>query len=225
MAKIATLVFRLLAGLPIFLEVGAAHAAVMTFNNLPDEGAELDSWVENGITASASGGVIGYFDTPGMAHLDDSGTSFAFRLAFTTAGAFDAQSFDIKALDNTYYKENADGDLVYTPYDNVLVRGLRNGVEVASSAFFMGPPGTATHLLDGSFSAIDRLVIEALFPGDFASADVCDFPCAHFNIDNVTLAASAVPLPAALQLFATALAGLGLWRLREVRHRNRPTST
>ena len=42
----------------------------------------------------------------------------------------------------------------------------------------------------------------------------CDSPCAHFYIDNVTLNPTPVPLPAALPLFATVLAGGGLiaWR-------------
>jgi len=150
----------------------------MTFTNLPDEGADIHNWIEDGITATATGGVLGYFDTPGTAHLDDSGSSFASRIAFTTTGTFDPVSLDLMAMDSSYYKDDGNGNLVYTPYDNVLVRGLRNGVMVASGAFFLGPPGTTTHLFDSSFSAIDRLIIGALFPADFGPDDFCDSPCA-----------------------------------------------
>ena len=89
------------------------------------------------------------------------------------------------------------------PYDNVLVQGYRNGALVAEDQFYAGD-NPNTHLFSAQFLDLDLLVIGALLPNfPVVGGDCIDFPCGHFNIDNVEL--SAVPLPAALPLYSAAL--------------------
>lgn len=174
------------------LAAGAAGAATVTFDALPDEGAQLTSWSEDGVLVTADGALATY-DAAGAAHLDDFGTGFASSLTFSTGGLFAATSFDILP-DGTFYD---------APFANVAVTGYVGGSVVASDAFDMFAVN-GTYTFSGAFSGIDTLVI------GFADAPpglVCDdAPCTHYSIDSVTLAP--VPLPASGALLAFGVVGL-----------------
>ncbi len=188
----------------------AADAATMTFDALPDEGAQLTTYTENGITANALGGVLGFFNDPGFAHIDDSGTGFAFGADFTMAGLFDAVSFSLVSFGFNFFERP--GPLA----DNLFVSGYLGDTQVGSASFALGDAFSAQSFTLGSaFAGISRLRIELLYP---ISEAFCDAPCSHFDLDSVTLngvGIAPVPLPPTLAL--TAAAGIGLWGLRRRR--------
>src|SRR5262245_7537526 len=107
---------------------GAASAATMTFTGLP-RGEQTNTWTEGGITAKTGWGAIGSHSRPGMAHIDDGGSGFAFAIGFTMDSLFNAVSFDIHALTSSYC---SDWDTCGVPFDNVVVEGWRGGTKVAN---------------------------------------------------------------------------------------------
>ena len=203
-ANFLTIVFVVLLAVP-------ASAAVMTFKDLLEASPFNGDYLEAGITASSVGD-LGFFNTPGAAHLDDSGTSIAQSISFTTGGRFNAIQFDILPLGTDFCAEGGSG-ACDDPYDNVSVRGFRDGALVAEDTFF-GGENPSTYLFSADYTNLDQLVIGALLPSAALGGFCIDVPCGHFNIDNVEL--SAVPLPAALPLFSAALGLLGFlgWRKR-----------
>lgn len=188
----------------------AGQAATMNFDLLPDEGAQLDTYSENGITATALGGVIAYESNPGFAHIDDSGTGLASALDFTMAGLFDAAEFALTSFG--YDFTDPPGPLS----DNLFVTGYLNGSVVTTVSYILSDivGSNQVYQLGAAFAGIDRLRIELQYPVNTAQ---CGAPCAHFDLDYVTLNASdpaPVPLPASgLVLLAAGLAVGGL-RLR-----------
>ena len=194
----------------LVLLVAPAGAAVMTFKDIQFVGPSNGDYQEAGITAS-SNMWLGYFDTPGTAHLDDSGTSNAQFISFTMGGRFSAVQFDILPLDIFFCAAGGSG-LCNDPYDNVSVRGFRDGALVAEDTFF-GGESPNTHVFSSDYVNLDELIIGALLP-DLALGGFClEAPCAHFNIDNVKL--NPVPLPAALPLFFGGTWILGLSGMEE----------
>ena len=195
--------------------LSGADAATMNFDALPDEGAQLTTYTENGITANALGGVLGFFNNPGFAHIDDSGTGFAFGADFTMAGLFDAVGFSLVSFGFNFFERP--GPLS----DNLFVSGYLGDTQVGSASFALGDAFSAQSFTLGSaFAGIDRLRIELLYP---ISEAYCDAPCSHFDLDSVTLNAvgiAPVPLPPTLAL--TAAAGIGLWGLRRRRRVSAP---
>jgi hypothetical protein len=189
---------------------GAAAAATMTFNGLPTDEFTTNTWTEDGITAKATWGGLGSHSRPDMAHIDDGGSSFASGISFVTGGLFEATSFDIHALTSSYC---SDWDTCGVPFDNVVVEGWRDGMKVAKEAFSMGADwSVSTYLFGSAFDLLDRLVIRAGWVPMGGPDSFCmDSPCAHFDIDNVTLQAatnpsvSAVPLPPAIVLMLSAI--------------------
>lgn len=194
-----------------------ANANVMTFSDILN-GDGQNTYSEDGILATGSGGGVGVFFYPEAAHLDDGGSGFARFITFTMATRFDALSFDIKSngFDNWLALEDSDGNTVFfennIPFENVLVQGFRGGSLVASDAFNM--LDFSTYVFSG-FLGIDALTIgftsrptasdfAYLIPGGTPGFE-CDSPCSHFDVDNVTL--QPVPLPAAAFLL---LGGLGM---------------
>lgn len=194
----------------VFLTVPAS-AAVMTFKDLPFLNPFLTEYRENGITMTGDGD-LGHFGLSGTAHLDDSGTSFAQFLTFTTGRRFNAVQFDIFPLGTDFCADGGSG-ACNDPYDNVSVQGFRGGAVVAEDIFF-GGENLNTYVFGADYSNLDQLVIGALLPNAALGGFCIDAPCGHFSIDNVEL--SAVPLPAALPLFSAALGLLGFlgWRRR-----------
>lgn len=202
------LIPAMLAGLSI---AGSAQGATMGFDSLPDYfAAPLNmAYSEDGITATTDFGVLVSFGSVGMAHLDDSGTDVADRITFAMSGRFDAQSFDIAPLTSDYTLGG-----VPAAYDNVLVQGWRDGVLVAQDLFAMGT-GPWIYRFGADFSGLDQLVIGAVTPGAGDPGLCFAAPCAHFDIDNISLTPVApVPLPAGLPLLLAGLAPLALRRRR-----------
>jgi len=196
--------------LPLLTEPGGAAAATMNFANLPDEGAQLQTYSENGIKATALGGVLAYDFNPGYAHIDDSGTGLASGIDFTMSGLFSAAEFSLVSFGYNFF--GAPGPLT----DNLFVTGFVGNNAVASSSYILSDIFGATQTigLGAGFAAIDRLRIELRYP---VNTTFCDAPCAHFDLDYVTLngGLAAVPLPAtALLLGASALGLVGAGRRR-----------
>lgn len=197
--------------------VPAVRANTVTFTEIPQEAYGV-VWVEDGITVDPGGGFggLGYHQLPHTLHLDDSGTGFASFASFTMGSRFNARSFDIIPAGPTAYCTDLDWTVCGAPYDNVQVSGFRGGIEVAGDKFFMGADPSTFYFSD-LFRHLDSLVIAALYPNlRVIGGDCHDSPCAHFNIDNVTL--NPVPVPAALPLFLSTLFGLGWfgWRRKQL---------
>lgn len=186
----------------------SAPAAVVTFKDLDADPRFVYNEAGVRVTGNEE---IGAFGRPQTAHMDDSGTSFSSRLRFETGGLFDAVSFDLFPIFPTQFCPLTGCDGTSPIFDNMLVRGFRNGTEVARTAFFMGvAPNTFT--FDDTFLRIDSLMISLVFPSPTSTVGECvDVPCTHLDIDNVVL--RPVPLPASLSLLGAALlaaGGLGL---------------
>ncbi|MGB3147622.1 MAG: hypothetical protein WBA91_07680 [Paracoccaceae bacterium] len=197
--------------LAAFVWAGPSHsasAATITFATLPDEGALATSYSENGILATATGGLLAFVTGPGLAHIDDAGTSLTNAVNFTTGGLFDAISFDLISLGY---------DFIGTPGgfpNNIVVTGFLGGSSMTSATFLLSDvPGQAqSFLLGPAFMGIDLLRIALSYP---ATGAPCGAPCGHFDLDSVTLAP--VPLPASLWILASGglmLAGVRARRAR-----------
>ncbi len=183
-----------------------SHAVTMTFDNLQVYPPGLPTYKENGITAT---GLLAVFTVPGAAHVDDFATPFLSTINFSMDELFVPVSFDVISL----------GFNSLTPFNNVRVEGVLDGVVIASNEFSTSPDSgtTSTFNLLSSFSEIDTLRISTISLG---FSEECTFatPCVHFDIDNVNLTPAMavdiapVPLPAGFLLMGSALAGLGLYR-------------
>lgn len=189
-------------------------AATMTFDSLPDEGAMLSSYSENGITASGLSGVLAYYTTPGTLHVDDSGTGMTSAVGFTTGKIFDAKGFNLTSLGYNFLE--TPGPLT----DNIFVSGYLGGMLVGSASYLLADvKGTVQSILLGTaFAGIDRLEIALSYP---AGSAMCDAPCGHFDLNDITLnnvGPAPVPLPATGGLLAIVLGGVGLLSL--ARRRN-----
>jgi hypothetical protein len=197
------------------LACSSAHAATMTFNELPQDPSNF-VWVEDGITATSERWGLGTHGPAGTSHLDDSGAPFPRSITFTMPGlSFDAAGVDIFGA-RTAYCANAEETACGDPYNNVLWQGFRDGALVAEASFYALD---YSHFTFGSaFKDIDALFVRAMHPGSLGLPGYCsDAPCGHFSIDNVSLAPSAVPIPAAFPLFASALGLGGLFGYRRKR--------
>lgn len=202
----------------VALQVDCANAAVMTFDN-PLLLSYATSYSEDGIHADGGGGRIGPFFLPGTAHMDDAASGYASVIRFTMDREFNAVSFDIFPTGFNYLV-CTDGGAVCSAasYANIQVSGFSNGSLVAQSVFEMFG-GRFT--LDSAFQNIDSFVIGVRNPPftgtlpDGSEAFCWDYPCSHFDIDNVTLAP--VPLPSGGLLLVSALGGLVLMQRRKPR--------
>ncbi|WP_284164258.1 hypothetical protein [Frigidibacter sp. SD6-1] len=196
------------AGLLVAMSAVGASAATMNFDNLPDEGAQLGSYSENGIVATALGGVLAYEGTPGFAHLDDSGTGLAYGIDFTMGGLFDAVEFSLTSLGYDFW--DPPGPLS----DNLIVTGFNGSSVVSMAGFILSDVfgATQTFTLGSAFSGLTSLRIELIYPVNSA---YCGAPCGHLDLDYVTLnGPAAVPLPASGLFLIGAGLGLGALRLR-----------
>lgn len=199
-----------IAGAISGLSATAAAAATMNFDTLPDEGAMLSTYVENGITAKAIGGSLAYFGQPGFAHIDDSGTGLASGLDLSMGGLFDAVGFSLVSLGYNFW------DTPDPLTDNIVVTGFQGSSIVSTATFLLSDiAGTVQSILLGpGFTGLSKLRIELLYPANTA---MCDAPCGQFDLDNVTLNATGpapVPLPASGLLLLGAGLAVGGLRLR-----------
>lgn len=203
------------AGIALGLCAAGAGAATMNFDALPDEGAQLASYSENGIKAKALGGVLAYFGNPGFAHIDDSGSGLATGADFTTGGTFDAVGFSLVSWGYNFW------DIPDPLTDNIFVEGYLGNTLVASAGYVLSDVFGAVQniILGQGFTGLTRLRISLAYPVNSA---FCDAPCGHFDLDSVTLnptGPAPVPLPATAPLLAGA--GLALAAIaRRVRRRN-----
>jgi len=199
---------------------GAATANSVTFDSLPDYGTVLGSggsgspFVEDGITVTATNGILAQYFTPGTAHLDDSGTDITSGLIFTMASPFAAVGFSLISLGYDFF------DVPDPLSDNILVTGFSGGNAVASAGFTLSDIfGQMQSLALGpAFAALDALLIEIVQPQNSA---LCGAPCGHLDLDRVDLTPmpAAVPLPPALPMLAAA--GLALAALTRRRRDRR----
>lgn len=188
-------------------------AATMTFDSLPDEGAMPSGYSENGITASGLDGTLAWFTAPGALHVDDSGTGFASTLGFVTGGLFNARGFNLTSPGYNFQGERE------PLTNNLFVSGFLGGALVGSAGHILeDESGTLQSILLGAaFSGIDRLEIVLGYP---ANSGLCDAPCGHFDLHDITLdqiAPAPVPLPATGGLLAFVLGGVGALSLRRRR--------
>ncbi len=202
------------AALVTALTIGAAEAATISFDDLEyidDDGV----YVENGVTVTAIGGDLG--GGPGVAHVDDA-YFFAPSLSFTMAQPFDAVSLTLTSLGY---------DFLRTPErlrDNIFITGFSGGSVVAEASYALSDVYLMVQniVLGDAFLGLDSLLVELRYVYGW---EVCDSsPCAHFELNEVTLASvtpAAVPLPASAAGLGAALLGLfGLgWRARAVKRR------
>ncbi len=189
----------------------ACSAATMNFDELPGEGEQSDSYKENGIRATALGGALATYNSEGFAHLDDSGTGFAYGIDFTMSGLFDAVGFSLVSAGNELLGERR------RKSETFFVSGYLGEVLVSRVGYVLSNiVGTVqSFVLGEAFANISRLRIELVSP---RANEIDCAPCAHFDLDEVTLEGgdiAPVPLPATGALLGAA--GLGLWGIRRRR--------
>lgn len=197
---------------------GPATANTVTFDSLPDYGTVLGSggsgspFVEDGITVTATNGILAQYFTAGTAHLDDSGTDITSGLIFTMASPFAAVGFSLISLGYDFL------DVPDPLSDNILVTGFSGGNAVASAGFTLSEifGQVQSFALGPAFAALDALLIEIVQPQNSA---LCGAPCGHLDLDQVELTPAAVPLPPALPMLAAA--GLALAALSRRRRDRR----
>lgn len=201
----AAAVFALLA----FASLAPAEAANMSFSGISGFCVDPNpTYVENSITARGVHDNPAAFFDPGVLRLEDGGTNCPHRVEFTMATPFDAVSVDILPVGSNYCADPATCDHSGDPYENVLWEGLIGGTVVASHQFFMGT-ADSTYAFGSAFSGLDVLRVTALAADAARLGGVCtDAHCAQFEIDNLNL--SAIPLPGAAWLLASAIGALAV---------------
>jgi len=204
------------------LAAAPAAANIVTFTDIPSLAIDAPPWVEDGITVKGTGGDFGYFELPDSLHLDGMGP-YTSAVEITTASAFAAHSIDLIPLPSGGGHNMACvGAICDQAFLNVLFQGYAGDSLVAMLGWWTGSQ-PSTFFFPEPFSGLTKLRVSMLF-----NDNCTEQPCAHMNIDNVTLfpadTLQQVPLPAALPLFAggvLALGAGGVWRNRGRRGRNR----
>lgn len=134
----------------IVLSAAAAPAATVTFDGFPEFyfPDEEGPYVEDGVLVTPAPGDFGSFEVPGSAHLDDA-DPYTTELVFSMDRRFRAVLLEVIGL-GTNFVPNLDvcGDVTFpcdpVPYDNVVVSGLRDGVEIFRDSFYAGDPRATT---------------------------------------------------------------------------------
>lgn len=155
----------------------------------------------------------GHFVNTGAIHLDDGGSPFEGLVGFT-GRVFDAISVVLNEQGWEYFDDF--GGL--KPYDNVIFRGFRGAALVAEQAHSTLGRGVHSVAFTGDFTRLTNLEIEQVRPND-PDPFACDAPCAHVDVNSVTLAA--VPLPASALGMAMGALGLGAMGLGRKLRRKR----
>ena len=203
--------------LAVLLSAGAAGAATVSFTGFPMfYFPDTDGpWIEEGVTVTPGPGDFGSSDFPDSAHFDDGGGPNTSLMTFTLNRPFRAVSLQALGMGSSYYPdiESCDFDTipcVTAPYDNVVVAGFRNGVEIFSASFYAGEPGVLTPFtVPAGAGVFDLLTVTnvSAVPSDVLDDFCPDGDCGHFSLDSVVLAP--VPLPAAGLLLLGGLAAVG----------------
>lgn len=181
-----------------------ASAQLMTFDDLIFISG--GAYEENGITVTGNGDLTTIATTiEGALHLDNSGSSNASVVTFTTGYPFRPVSFDYTSLGFA-------GD----PYGNMKIygTGYGNGLFYDFGTFSTDWPSSGTntyHFIPVFPRGFDTLTIENL------GIDRDCMPCGHFAIDNVLFTnIHEVPTPESLPLLAAAV-GMIAWGARKRR--------
>lgn len=200
---------NILACASIFMaaNAGITNADTLTFDGY---GEPSDIYSEGEFTVSAFGEVA----DDGAGHIDLGPSQFgdAHNITFGD-GLFSAFALDINVLQGFYTFLSDSGDPeqpdIQAPFE-IVMRGLRDGVETASMA--LSADSAAGHYdLDGFFT-IDQLIIMGVAPETPAGYMVEFLQDVHFEYDNLEVAR--VPLPLSLPLLAFGVGALGMLRFR-----------
>lgn len=193
----------------------ATSVQVMTFTGV---GAIVDTWVEDGITAT---GNIGGHGLPDSAHLESTSgsTPFSTAIDFVTGSLFDAVSIDIVVGSTGYcglgpptIPSQPSPECLESSFDDPItflgVEGFLDGVVVGSLALYIPDTAGFQTIPIDSLPTMDHLRVRGLNFGDLGLGGSCaNTWCTHFNIDNLVVsAAPAVPEPIAAVLFGAGLA-------------------
>lgn len=205
-----------------FMSIAPAHASTvtLTFDGVTNGCGVCGpgfpaSITEQGYTISGSPSTIG---GPGSVHLDDGGSSFSNTVSFSGPSSFAVTSVDVTGYGSHFGFDTRSG-FSSLAYNNVLFQGFRNGALVANGIFSTGIVGGLFNVTFGNlFSNLDMFSISQTGPSaaEKAGGAYCNnAPCAHVDIDNVTLTA-AIPLPAMAPALAGVLALMGMfgWKRR-----------
>lgn len=195
------------------MSAGLGSATTVTFDYLADGshgGLDLP-YVENGVTVTARGGMLGSHTMPGALHIDDAGTGFASAAHFSTGSTFDVLGFTFTSLGFNFQGEAPE------VIGNILISGFLGGVRVVSDHVTMSPVfGTVQSIvLDAAFAGLDGFAIELLYP---VTGQLCDAPCGHIDLDSVAFGGvglAPVPLPASGLLLGATVFGLVAMRRRK----------
>lgn len=189
-----------------FSTLGAAAGAVtVTFDGLPYVNPLGPGvYIENGVTVSGDGD-LGYYDTPGALHVDDSGTAVSSNVTFAMTGPFVPVSFEIRGLGSAFCGTDAEcSSGPGQPYGNLVVSAESGGSMTFEDRLYSGDLGVvSSYFFPVGLGLVDSMRISAVLP----DGQCWNYPCGHFNIDNVTLAP--VPVPAAGLLLLGAIGGIG----------------
>ncbi len=187
----------------------AANANTMTFSGSSLDSVPHTQYDEDGITAIGDGWIADENGLSGVAHIDDRGTSSSSGITFTMSGRFDAIGFDLAPVEN-----NAD-----QVYDNLELIGYRGGGIVAQHTQVTGDL-PFHYAFAALFMNLDSLYIGILSPViPVTGCEDLGQPCSHFEIDNIELNISTIPLPAGFPIFAAGLGIVALLRhVRKTRH-------
>jgi hypothetical protein len=210
----------------------SAQALVISFDTGTFPGAFIGSqtYVDQGYTVQPVATNVP-FAVPNTIHLDAFVPGQSSSVMITGPGNFDVQSISVYNLTTSLIRSGPTGTGP-VPYNNIGVQGYRNSTLVASSAFG-APVGTFQSIaLSSDFTNLDRFIVVALYPdlnalnsntdgNRFSCPSSPADNCGHFDLDGITLSATAggtpspVPLPPALALFGLPLAFLGWLRRRQ----------
>jgi hypothetical protein len=184
-----------------------ATSAVITFNGTAPNGGENYagfSTINEGGFSAAVGGTAFFVDHnepafPGVATFDDDVLEFNDTSAHLTitkigGGSFNLSSARIGSLGRTDPGYHDESDFVFT--GTFVGGGTISLVVLALTA-----PVTYTFPGFNNLSSVVVTSIDGQFP----------------VVDDITLAASQVPVPASLPLFLSGLAGLGLFVRRRIK--------
>jgi hypothetical protein len=203
---------RLVQVLLLFFSSASLQAAVVTFEDL----APIPPVLPGNLFSVSSGGYV--FSTQedsdglnGLAIQDDGPTGNFLQL-YTFPELWgptleithsSGQAFELVSLDIGTIPDWLVSDASIRGYDSI-------GNEIAAAELFDYTSGWVSYVFDDDWNAVHRVVLER----PVVNCSFCPIPqYADLFLDNLTV--NVVPIPAAVWLFGSALAGLGWFRRRQ----------
>jgi len=191
----------------------ATHVVDFTGVFIPPSYPNPISTVIDGVTAT--GDDYGSPMFGGVADHGGGGGFFAQQaITFTTGSLFTPVDVHLSTY-FTYVMYGPDGPPCYDcvmPYQNLNIRGMRNGVILAEDT--INSADFPVYSFAPKFSGVDSLILMALAPLDFVSGVCFDNACSVSRIDELRLVdvTSAVPEPSTWAMMLIGLVGLTLRR-------------